>query len=204
MLDKLKEIAKRAKSMREYITSEEGSKTSLVLPFFEALGYVTYDPTHIIPEYCADVGDKKKEKVDYAIIYGNKPVAIVECKPLGWDLLHKDSVAQLYRYFSCVDVRLAILTDGVKYCLFSDIDKPNVMDTVPFATLDIINLSEDDLVMLDRLKYKSLTHKATGILSLAKKRTDIRKLKEAYIAKVSEVEDSSDFKVKLINIINSL
>lgn len=46
---------------------EEATKNALVLPFISILGYDIFDPTEVIPEFTADVGIKKGEKVDYAI-----------------------------------------------------------------------------------------------------------------------------------------
>ena len=46
------------------------TKNALVMPFIAALGYDVFDPTEVVPEFVADVGTKKGEKVDYAIKRG--------------------------------------------------------------------------------------------------------------------------------------
>ena len=41
------------------------------MPFIQILGYNVFDPTEVNPEFSADVGTKKGEKVDYAILKEN-------------------------------------------------------------------------------------------------------------------------------------
>ena len=44
------------------------------------LDYDVFNPMEFVPEYVADVGTKKGEKVDYAIMNDGKPVILIECK----------------------------------------------------------------------------------------------------------------------------
>ena len=60
--------------------TEEATKSALVLPFIQMLGYEIFDPTEVVPEYTADVGTKKGENVDYALMQNGKPAVLVECK----------------------------------------------------------------------------------------------------------------------------
>ena len=112
--------------------TEEATKTSLVLPFIQMLGYDIFDPTEVIPEFTADIGIKKGEKVDYAIMQRGKPAILIECKKYGSNL-DEEAVSQLVRYFGVTDAHFGILTDGIVYRFFSDIDQPNVMDLKPFS-----------------------------------------------------------------------
>lgn len=52
--------------------------------------------------------------------------------------------SQLFRYFSVTDARVAILTNGVIFKFFSDIDSPNKMDSKPFFTLDMDGVKKSD------------------------------------------------------------
>lgn len=83
----------------EYLQTEEATKTALVMPLVQALGYNVFNPTEVIPEFTADVGAKKGEKVDYAILHEGKPIILFECKAADTDL-DKEHASQLYRYFS--------------------------------------------------------------------------------------------------------
>ena len=104
------------------------------MPFLQALGYDVFDPTVVIPEYTADHGIKKGEKVDYAIVNDGTVSMIIECKKDGVDL-SQIGASQLFRYFSVSNVKVGILTNGTEYRFFSDLDKTNSMDTNPFLFL---------------------------------------------------------------------
>ena len=126
--DRIREVSARVAKRLDSVKTEEGTKTALVLPFItHVLGFNVFDPDEVVPEYTADVGTKKGEKVDYAIIANGIPIMLFECKHYGADLT-KEPASQLYRYFSVTAARLGVLTDGVTYRFFSDIDEPNKMD----------------------------------------------------------------------------
>jgi len=130
------------------IKTEEGTKNALVMPFINALGYNVFDPTEVTPELIADVGTKKGEKVDYAILKDGKPIILFECKCCGTNL--NDVVAsQLYRYFSVTDARFGILTDGIIYHFFTDLEADNKMDAKPFLVFDMLDVKEP---LVDELK----------------------------------------------------
>ena len=145
---RLLDLQKRAEQHREVLLTEEAAKTALVMPFIQALGYDVFNPSEVVPEFTADVGTKKGEKVDYAIIESGKVNILIECKPASvqLDLRH---ASQLYRYFSVTDARLAILTNGVIYDFYSDVDKPNKMDDRPFFSFNLENVKTSDAKTLE-------------------------------------------------------
>lgn len=113
-------LAERASKHASSIQTEEATKTALVMPFLQMLGYNIFNPSEVIPEYCADVGIKKGEKVDYALLNNEKISILIECKTLGNNLSIKHA-SQLYRYFSVTEAKFAILTNGVNYNFYSDL-----------------------------------------------------------------------------------
>lgn len=121
--------------------AEESTKTSLVMPFFSMLGYDVFNASEFVPEFTCDVATKKGEKVDYAIIKDGDPIMLIEVKRAGMKL-QKQQQGQLFRYFSTNRCRIAILTNGITYQFYSDLNAPNVMDDEPFLSF---NLLEDDL-----------------------------------------------------------
>ena len=127
---KLAELHKRTVDHREVLLTEEAAKTALVMPFIQMLGYDVFNPKEVIPEYTADVGTKKGEKVDYAICDEGKIRILVECKPASAPL-NINHASQLFRYFSVTDARLAILTNGVAYHYNTQSDTPNRRNTNP-------------------------------------------------------------------------
>lgn len=152
-IDRVKEFAASVPQKLESINTEEATKNYLIMPFIQQiLGYNPFDPNELIPEYDANVGAAKKFKLDYAILQDNKPVILIECKCYGVDISHDKHYSQLFSYFAATDARIGILTDGVVYQFFADLDKNNKMDKKPFLIIDLLNLNES-LIKL------CLTHK---------------------------------------------
>ena len=133
----------------EHLETEEAAKSSLVLPFIQMLGYEIFDPTEVLPEFTADIGTKKGEKVDYALIQDSKPAILIECKKYGSNLDDAE-ISQLLRYFTVTDARFGILTDGITYRFFSDLDQPNVMDSKPFFEFNMLDFTDVQVADLKR------------------------------------------------------
>jgi len=74
LIDRLQELSKRMASQVGHLDTEEATKNALVMPFIQALGYDVFNPLEVVPEFNADVGVKKGEKVDYAILREGQPV----------------------------------------------------------------------------------------------------------------------------------
>lgn len=143
-IDHIQALAARIPQHREALATEEAAKNALVMPFINALGYNVFDPTEVVPEFTADVGIKKGEKVDYAIMKDGTPIMLFECKGCGADL-SRSHASQLYRYFSVTEARIAVLTNGIQYEFYSDLDAPNRLDEKPFLEFDVTNI-QDTLV----------------------------------------------------------
>ncbi|WP_331474799.1 type I restriction endonuclease [Intestinibacter sp.] len=78
--EKIRNFISRIETIKDTLTTEEATKTALIMPFFQLLDYDVFNPMEFVPEYVADIGVKKGEKVDYAIIRNGKPVIIIEAK----------------------------------------------------------------------------------------------------------------------------
>ncbi|MBE5041270.1 type I restriction endonuclease [Ructibacterium gallinarum] len=137
-IDQMNQFSKRVEQMIPNLQTEEATKMSLIVPFFQILGYDVFNPAEFMPEYTADVGIKKGEKVDYAIMDGDKPVILIEAKWCGDTLDKHDS--QLFRYFGVTSARFGILTNGIIYKFYTDLDEQNKMDLTPFLEVDLLNL----------------------------------------------------------------
>jgi hypothetical protein len=141
-IDNLKIFASRAVKLKDQIQTEEATKTALIMPFFQqVLGYDVFNPDEFVPEFTADVGIKKGEKVDYAIMINGQPIILIEAKFRGEALEKHDS--QLFRYFATTSSLFAILTNGIVYRFYADLDKKNTMDLEPFLEIDLLNLREN-------------------------------------------------------------
>ena len=134
LIDRIKELAARIPKQLEHIQTEEATKNAFIMPFINALGYDIFNPMEVIPEFTADIGTKKGEKVDYAIKKDDDIIILIECKWCGADL-HHDHASQLYRYFSATEARFAILTNGVTYEFY--LNDPQITDPENLET-DIV------------------------------------------------------------------
>ncbi|KRG65560.1 restriction endonuclease or methylase [Stenotrophomonas humi] len=133
------------------IQTEEATKNAFVMPFIHSvLGYDVFDPSEVIPEYVCDVGTKKGEKIDYAILKGGEVQILIECKKIG-EPLSINHASQLFRYFHVTSARVAILTNGRFYSFFTDLDAPNKMDEKPFMELDLLDVDEHVIPELVKL-----------------------------------------------------
>jgi hypothetical protein len=164
LVDKIRELANRAPRQLEYIQTEEATKSALVMPFISALGYNVFDPTEVTPELNADIGVKKGEKVDYAILRDGKPIILFECKHHAADLSHSHA-SQLYRYFSVTDARFSVLTNGLVYWFFTDLDAPNKMDAKAFFEFNLLDFRDEHIDELK--KFSKSAYDLNNILTTA-------------------------------------
>lgn len=152
--DQLASLASRTLKQKDLIKTEEATKNALVLPFIQALGYDIFDPAEVIPEFIADVGSKKGEKVDYAIVANNNITMLFECKCCGFNL-SECHASQLRRYFHVTTARIAVLTNGIVYRFFSDLDEKNKMDEKPFMEMNLLDIDENLIPELKKLTKTS-------------------------------------------------
>ena len=144
----LYQLANRIEQTKEHIKTEEATKMAFIVPFFQTLGYDVYNPTEFIPEFIADVGNKKGEKVDYAIMRDGIPVILIEAK--GWSDTLTNHDDQLYRYFTSTKAKFAILTNGIIYKFFTDLESPNIMDIKPFLEINLLDLKDNQIFELKK------------------------------------------------------
>lgn len=145
------------------------------MPFINhVLGYNVFDPSEVVPEYTADVGTKKGEKVDYAIIQNDEPIILFECKKYRANL-DDEPASQLYRYFSVSQARFGVLTDGIIYRFYADLDESNKMDSKPFFDIDMLEFTDAEVEGLRR--FTKAFFNLDQILSTAKDLKYTRELK---------------------------
>lgn len=148
---------------RDLIKNEESTKQFLILPLLRGLGYDTYSPQEVTPEFTADF-HKKNEKVDYAISINGEPKIFVEAKPINSKI--NKSAPQLSRYFSTFpNVRLGILTNGIEYHFFTDLNNTNIMDPTPFFVFDLTSYSEDDFSHLVKFSKNLYDYETIKLLA---------------------------------------
>jgi hypothetical protein len=148
-IDHLRILSSRISSTKNMIQTEEATKNAMVMPLIQILGYNVFDPLEVTPELVADIGTKKGEKVDYAILRDGHPIILFECKKSGADL-HINHASQLFRYFHVTSARFGVLTNGLVYRFFTDLELPNKMDEKPFFEFNILDFKERDVEELKK------------------------------------------------------
>jgi hypothetical protein len=162
--DRIRDLSLHLQKQLPHIQTEEATKNALIMPFISALGYNVFDPTEVTPELHADVGLKKGEKVDYAILKDGKPIILFECKWHGADL-NKEHASQLYRYFSVTEARFSVLTNGIIYRFYTDLEAPNKMDSKHFFEFNLTNYRDTDIEELK--KFSKSAYDLNDILNTA-------------------------------------
>lgn len=143
------DLAKRAVSAQGVAQTEEATKNAIVMPFLRVLGFDVFDPTQVVPEFIVDVGLKKGEKIDYAVRIGDRIEYLVEAKSVSTNL-RDTQYSQLFRYFHTCDANIGVLTNGLQFWFFTDLDAPNKMDQAPFFKFDLLDYDENDLRELEK------------------------------------------------------
>lgn len=189
--ERLKTFIKRIEKIKDKITNEEATKTSIIMPFFQILGYDIFNPNEFIPEYIADVGIKKGEKVDYAIMINDEVTILIEAKSITQKLEKHDS--QLFRYFGTSSAKFAILTNGVIYKFFTDLDESNKMDNSPFLEIDLLNIQDNEI-----LELKKFTKENFNIDLIFNSASDLKYLSSIEKVLNDEFNNPSDEFTKII------
>ena len=152
--EQIRELIVLLNKNKDYVSTEEATKNAMVLPFLQVLGYNIFDPTEVIPEFTADIGIKKGEKVDYAVAINNQPAILIEVKSARTSL-QAQSMNQLLRYFGVTEEKIAILTNGIQYQFFSDLGKTNIMDTNAFLIVDLVQSIRDSEIVEIKKYHKN-------------------------------------------------
>lgn len=153
--ERLNALSTKIRQQIEVINTEEATKTAFVMPFIHnVLGYDVFDPSEVTPEFVCDIGTKKGEKIDYAIMKNNDVQILIECKKIG-ESLHINHASQLFRYFHVTNARISILTNGQIYRFYTDLDAPNKMDEKPFLEVDLLDIDENVIPELKKLTKSS-------------------------------------------------
>lgn len=183
----LKSLAEKISLLKDKIETEESTKHAFVLPFINILGYDTFNPLEVVPEFTADLGLKKGEKVDYAIFQNGEPILIIECKNWKEPLTVHNS--QLFRYFHVTQTRFSLLTNGIQYQFFTDLENKNKMDEKPFLEFDITGLKES--IINEISKFHRSNFDVDKIINNASSLKYTREIKNAINAEITS--PSNDF-----------
>jgi hypothetical protein len=144
--DQIMQLAARAEKMIPQLQTEEATKNALIMPFIQIMGYDVFNPFEVNPEFIADIGIKKGEKVDYAIMKDGEPAILIECKHHLENLDPHNS--QLFRYFHTTKAKFGLLSNGMTYRFYTDLVEQNKMDSTPFFEFKLTEIKEVEIAEL--------------------------------------------------------
>lgn len=189
--DQLKNLADRIDRLKDQIYTEEATKNAFIMPFIQILGYDVFNPLEVVPEYVSDVGIKKGEKVDYAILKDSHPIILMECKHWSENLdVHS---SQLLRYFHTSKAKFGILCNGIQYRFFTDLEAPNKMDEKPFLEINLLDFKENQIEELK--KFHKSYFNIDSIVSTA---SELKYTNEIKSLLLSEMSNPSEGFVRLL------
>ena len=140
--DSLLQLADKIKKQKGAIQTEEATKNAFIMPMIALLGYDVFDPFEVIPEMDCDL-TQRGDKIDYAIMKDGHPILLIECKHCNQRLdVHG---TQLSKYYAASNARFGVLTNGIEYRFYADLDKRNIMDEKPFLIVNMLDLSDNDI-----------------------------------------------------------
>lgn len=160
--DQLMQLSDKIAKQKDSIATEEATKTSFIMPMIAALGYDVFNPFEVVPEMDCDL-TRRGDKIDYAIMKDNTPILLIECKHCKQNLdLHS---TQLAKYYAASNARFGVLTNGIEYRFYADLEKQNIMDEKPFLAINMLDLSDTDIEQLK--KFHKSYYNEHDILSTA-------------------------------------
>lgn len=191
--DALNDMVEKLAQYDGQLATEEATKTAIVMPFISrVLGYDVFNPAEVVPEYIADLGLKKGEKVDFAIVRDGEVQMLIEAKKIG-EPLNLAHAGQLVRYFHTSNARIGVLTNGQVWHFFTDLDRPNRMDEKPFLRLDLKDVDPYTLPELRKLTKDAFD--LDSVLMAAEELKYVSALKRAI---ADQFTDPTDDFVKLL------
>ncbi|MGG7600323.1 type I restriction endonuclease [Pseudomonas sp. WC1] len=186
-VERLNAMAAKVNQLASSIQTEEATKTAFIMPFIHSvLGYDVFDPSEVVPEYVCDVGTKKGEKIDYAILKDGEIQILIETKKIG-EPLNINHASQLFRYFHVTTARISILTNGRHYRFFTDLDAPNKMDEKPFLEVDLLDIDEHVIPELQKLTKSAFD--VDSIINAAGELKYVGQIKRVIASQFSQPDD---------------
>ena len=153
---------------------EEDTKIAVIQPFInKVLGYNTANLNEVKSEVNTDYGSFK---IDYAIFKDGAPIILIECKKCT-DILDKKYLNQLKTYYPGIKgakSKFGILTNGIQYQFYTDIQDENILDSKPFFEFNLLNINDSDIKILSYFNKSEDINNARQIAEELKKRKDLR------------------------------
>ncbi len=124
----IEDVRAKLDGLRKRSLKETPTRTIVIDPLLEALGYDVRDPDEVQLEYPTVDG----KSVDYALLINVKPILLVEAKPLD-DLLNDvKGITQVVGYAANAGIVWCILTNGVVWKVYRSVEECPAPDKLMF------------------------------------------------------------------------
>lgn len=176
----IKAVSRKIQKDKDLIENEAQTRQNLIDPFLDAMGYDHTDISIVKVEEKADILKDGLKRVDY-VIYPTKkdeePTILIEAKYHNSREKLENHLKQLKPYFENIRsqakrVEFGILTDGIEYRFYTDLDKDNLLDNEPFMVVNLEKLTSKDFEYLKKFSRNSLNVEEARSFALGKKYTD--------------------------------
>lgn len=87
-------------------------------------------------------------------MHNGQPVILIEAKAVSRKLDRHSS--QLFRYFVTTPAKFAILTNGIQYKFYTDLEEPNKMDKEPFMEFSLSDIKDNQFAQIEKFHKKHL------------------------------------------------
>jgi predicted transport protein len=121
-------IQLKLEGLRKRSLKETPTRTIIVDPLLEALGWDVRDPDEVQLEYPTVDG----KSVDYALLLNRKPVLLVEAKPLDDPLNDVKGITQVVGYAANDGIVWCVLTNGVVWKVYRSVEECPAPDKLMF------------------------------------------------------------------------
>lgn len=118
-------IKQRIEDHRTLLAAKEArTRQVLIDPLLTALGWDVSDPSLVEVEY-----DVRGKSADYALKVNGKPVAVIEAKRLGRQLIDDDTM-QVMNYANTEGIEYMVLTNGDQWNMYSVFERGAIEERV--------------------------------------------------------------------------
>ena len=119
LIRRIQQLETKFERFRHKQLKETPTRTILIDPILEALGWDVRDPDEVELEYATVDG----KSVDYALKINRKPVLLVEAKSLNDPLNDVKAITQVVGYAANAGIVWCILTNGSRWCVYRSVEK---------------------------------------------------------------------------------
>lgn len=177
----------QARSRYSDVQTLEDTRCVFVLPFIRALGYDVEECSMIKPDYKVGIEGKGEVTADFVIVEDERPVICFMCRPCRAEIRDED-IDALGGIFSSTGAKFGVLTDGIAYRFFTDVESPGKMDPTPFFEFSLLNATKNGVKTLGMFSPGEFNPEK--VYTRAKELKQVQKVKKILTQQLMEPSDA--------------